>query len=126
MKISIEEINSITEIFSKVKDKEIQPELAIKLAKLSEELKKGAAEMQEKAMKVISKYLVLDEDGNPVINANGNMKIRDDVNAEEANKELRESTLKDLPLVDYTLSIKDLTELKLTFGDIEKLLKIIK
>lgn len=126
MKISMQEINAITEIFSKIKDKEIQPELAIKLSKLNEELKKGAMEIQKQTMKAIEKYLVLDENKEPVIEYDGNVKVRDDVDAEEANREINESTIKDLPLADYTLSIKDLSELKLTFGDIETLLKIIK
>ena len=86
IKIKLSDIVNATETFNKIMQQSFKGSLAFKIARLARELDKEMQTFNEERQKIIQKYGNKDENGELIIDENGNIKF-DNANIEEINQE---------------------------------------
>ena len=86
IKIKLNDVVNATETFNKIMQQSFKGSLAFKIARLARELDKEMQTFNEERQKIIQKYGNKDENGELIIDKNGNVKF-DNANIEEINQE---------------------------------------
>jgi len=86
IKIKLSNVVNATETFNKIMQQSFKGSLAFKIARLARELDKEMQTFNEERQKIIQKYGNKDENGELIIDENGNVKF-DNANIEEINQE---------------------------------------
>lgn len=95
IKIKLNDVVNATETFNKIMQQSFKGSLAFKIARLARELDKEMRTFNEERQKIIQKYGSKDENGELIIDENGNIKF-ETANLEEINQEF--SSLMDTEL----------------------------
>jgi len=86
IKIKLSDVVNATGTFNKIMQQSFKGSLAFKIARLARELDKEMQTFNEERQKIIQKYGNKDENGELIIDENGNIKF-DNANIEEINQE---------------------------------------
>jgi len=86
IKIKLSDVVNATETFNKIMQQSFKGSLAFKIARLARELDKEMQTFNEERQKIIQKYGNKDENGELIIDKNGNVKF-DNTKLEEINQE---------------------------------------
>jgi len=86
IKIKLSDIVNATETFNKIMQQSFKGSLAFKIARLARELDKEMQTFNEERQKIIQKYGNKDENGELIIDENGNIKF-DNADLIEINQE---------------------------------------
>ena len=86
IKIKLNDVVKSTETFNKIMQQSFKGSLAFKIARLARELDTEMKTFNEERQKIIQKYGNKDENGELIIDENGNVKF-DNANIEEINQD---------------------------------------
>ena len=86
IKIKLNDVVNATETFNKIMQQSFKGSLAFKIARLARELDTEMKTFNEERQKIIQKYGNKDENGELIVDENGNIKF-DNANIEEINQE---------------------------------------
>ena len=86
IKIKLNDVVNATETFTKIMQQSFKGSLAFKIARLARELDKEMQTFNEERQKIIQKYGNKDENGELIVDENGNVKF-DNANIAEINQE---------------------------------------
>ena len=86
IKIKLNDVVNATETFTKIMQQSFKGSLAFKIARLARELDTEMKTFNEERQKIIQKYGNKDENGELIIDENGNVKF-DNANIEEINQD---------------------------------------
>ena len=86
IKIKLNDVVNATETFTKIMQQSFKGSLAFKIARLARELDTEMKTFNEERQKIIQKYGNKDENGELIVDENGNVKF-DNANIEEINQE---------------------------------------
>lgn len=113
IKIVLGDIVNSTEIFNKIMQQSFKGSLAFKIARLARELEKEMQTFNDERMKIIRKYGKKDENGELIINNDGNIEFEND-KINEINSEFNSLLETELEINADKLPIDSIDEFELT------------
>lgn len=122
MKLS--DLLNFASFYDIVRDQKLPLKTSFKLTKIAKLIAENADFYREKMDEITREYGRLDDDGNLVMDENGNILIKEGVE-EECNEKIRELQDFEIP-VDYTFDVNDFDGIELTLAATSLLLPFIK
>ena len=113
IKIVLGDIVNSTEIFNKIMQQPFKGSLAFKIARLVRELEKEMQTFNDERMKIIRKYGKKDENGELIVNNDGNIEFEND-KINEINYEFNSLLETELEINADKLPIDSIDEFELT------------
>ena len=122
--MKVGELFSLQRVLDEISEQKVNNVLAYKLARIMKKVQEETQLIEENRKKIIGPYLLLDKDGNPVIE-NNFYKIKENCN-EEVNKKIEEFFATEVDNLELPqLKLEDLKDLEINPKQMEFLMEII-
>ena len=113
IKIKLNDVVNATETFTKIMQQSFKGSLAFKIARLARELDTEMKTFNEERQKIIQKYGNKDENGELIVDENGNVKF-DNANIEEINQDFSSLLETELEINADKLPMDSIDEFEIT------------
>jgi len=113
IKIKLNDVVNTTETFNKIMQQSFKGSLAFKIARLARELEKEMQTFNSERMKIIRKYGKKDENGELIVNNDGNIEFEND-KINEINSEFNSLLETELEINADKLPMDSIDEFELT------------
>lgn len=124
MKIFLKDVANLRNLHGVLKNQTLPIRLAYKFSKIFKKAEEENAFYVENLTKIINKYSEKDENGNPIILPNQNIKVQKEY-VEIAQKEIDELENLEIDFPDITFTLDELDSIRLTVEQLDTFLPFI-